>query len=192
MPCASGRACKLSCTTARCASTTTTWSERCGPLQNPVYSAHVGSRAQVYYPWHPAFGRIVPVLYRERRRGEEVAICEMADGSREVLPSWMLDAELCAVMNVGSPKASMKALSEVAAFLGELGFSAQTARATAGGEEVPCAEKTAESDSDVTPSGLPPQSEARRAASAGARLSSIRSATHSGAGRVESRRRGAR
>jgi hypothetical protein len=68
----------------------------------------------VHYPWHPAVGRHVTVAYREHRAGEPVAVCEMADGTRAVLPAWMLDRTACAHLTLGPPRPSIEALLDLA------------------------------------------------------------------------------
>ena len=55
-------------------------------------------------------GQRVPILYTEHRRGELVAVCEMPDGSRAVVPVWMLDRVACATLSIGPPRCSLAAL----------------------------------------------------------------------------------
>ena len=62
-----------------------------GRRQRAFHSARVGDTGEIHYAWHPVVGQRVPILYTEHRRGELVAICEMPDGSRAVVPVWMLD-----------------------------------------------------------------------------------------------------
>ena len=68
-------------------------------LQRPFHSARVGDTGEIHYAWHPLVGQRVPILYTEHRRGERVAICEMPDGSRAVVPVWMLDRVACATLS---------------------------------------------------------------------------------------------
>ena len=69
--------------------------------------------AVVHYRWHPQFGTEVTIAYREHRRGEDVAVFEIPDRSRTVLPAWMLDAGVCATMTDGRPRASLDSLFEL-------------------------------------------------------------------------------
>jgi hypothetical protein len=54
-------------------------SSSCDRPQVTGHSAHVAFRAEVHYPWHPARGSEIAVLYRERRGGEEVFVCVIAE-----------------------------------------------------------------------------------------------------------------
>src|SRR5207244_3096778 len=69
--------------------------------RRPVHSARVGDTGEIHYPWHPLVGCRVRIDYTEHRRGELVAICEMPDGSRAVIPAWMLDRVACATLTTG-------------------------------------------------------------------------------------------
>jgi hypothetical protein len=72
----------------------------------PFHSARVGDTGEIHCAWHPLFGQRVPIVYAEHRRNERVAICELPDGSRAVVPVWMLDRVSCATLSVGAPRCS--------------------------------------------------------------------------------------
>lgn len=67
----------------------------------------------MHYPWHPLVGRQIPLLYREQRRGESVALCELPDGSRAVVPAWMLDPAACRSLTTGAPRSALAALRDL-------------------------------------------------------------------------------
>lgn len=74
----------------------------------------------MHYRWHPLVGQSLPVLYREQRRGEQVAICEFPDGSRAVVPAWMLERAACATLMSGAPQVSLEALRDLRRLLDAL------------------------------------------------------------------------
>ena len=65
-------------------------------------------------------GQQVPVLYREHRKGEQVAICELPDGSRAVVLAWMLERVTCAALTFGIPQCSLEALRDLRRLLDAL------------------------------------------------------------------------
>jgi len=71
----------------------------------------------VHYPWHPGYGTALQVVYREQRRGEQLAVCRVADGTCAVVPAWMLDAGACAGMRLGEAHVSISTLIELASLL---------------------------------------------------------------------------
>jgi hypothetical protein len=71
----------------------------------------------VQYPWHPSFGTALQVVYHGQHRGEQVAVCRMADGTCAVVPAWMLDAGACAGMKLGEAHVSVSALLELRSLL---------------------------------------------------------------------------
>ena len=70
--------------------------------------------------WHPLVDQRLPVLYREQRRSERVAICELPDGSRAVVPVWMLKRAACETLTSGAPHASLEALRNLRRLLDAL------------------------------------------------------------------------
>jgi hypothetical protein len=74
------------------------------------------------YPWHPAFGTDVDVLYEEQRRGEIVYVCLLPDDTGVVIPKWMFSAAAVSRVGVGAPRASLRALVDARAILTEVGF----------------------------------------------------------------------
>jgi hypothetical protein len=76
----------------------------------------------VRYRWHPQFGSEIQIAYREHRRSEEVVVFASPDRSRTVLPAWMLDANACGAMTIGSPRVEISALLELRVLLTAMGF----------------------------------------------------------------------
>src|SRR5690242_20609758 len=95
------------------------------------------------YRGHSLVGQSLPVLYRERRRGEQVAICELPDGSRAVVPAWMLDRAACATLTFGAPQCSLEALRDLRRLLDSLEFEhAPTPAAAAWGASMTAPHRT--------------------------------------------------
>jgi hypothetical protein len=62
-------------------------------------TAHHQSEAEcvrVAYPHHPLFGETLRVHRRSRRGGLDGLIVDLPDGLRCVVPSWMVDPDICA------------------------------------------------------------------------------------------------
>jgi len=79
--------------------------------QSRGHSAHVGQEVEVFYRWHALYGRRVRRQYSEQRATGEVVHVEVSPGAVIVVAAWMLDAASCAGMNLGTPRASIAALS---------------------------------------------------------------------------------
>jgi hypothetical protein len=62
------------------------------------------------------------LLYREQRRGERVVVCELPDGSRVVVPAWMLDPAACRSLTTGAPRSALAALRDLRRLLDALGL----------------------------------------------------------------------
>jgi hypothetical protein len=62
------------------------------------------------YPWHSAFDTEIDVAYEERRRGERVYVCVLANDSGVVIPAWMFDPAACAGLKLGAPRVCVAAL----------------------------------------------------------------------------------
>lgn len=88
----------------------------------------------MHYPWHPAFGQRVEVVYREQRKGEQVAICTTSQGANLIIPAWMLDADACVGMTLGSRRACLAALVDLRHTLD--GLRSDRSDAPEGGKEV--------------------------------------------------------
>ncbi len=76
------------------------------------------------YPWHPAFGKHIDVIYQEKRRGESVYVVVLPNDSGATIPVWMCDPGTCAKMTLGHPHINVRSLEELRAILTELGFHA--------------------------------------------------------------------
>ena len=71
---------------------------RGAPLQSPGHSAHIGLEVEVFYRWHPLYGRRVRREYSEQRASGEVVHVEVEPGIVIVVAAWMLNAAACARM----------------------------------------------------------------------------------------------
>jgi hypothetical protein len=76
------------------------------------------------------------VAYRERRRGESVAICDLPDGTRVVTPAWMLDRAACAALTRGVSRCSLDALRDLRRLLDALAFEAAVSAGASSRAEV--------------------------------------------------------
>ena len=61
------------------------------------------------YRWHPHVGLAVSVRQAVGDNGEQL-LCELADGTRIVIPRWMTEAAACAGLSEGGPLASVDSL----------------------------------------------------------------------------------
>ncbi|SCC93405.1 conserved hypothetical protein [Thiomonas sp. X19] len=82
-------------------------------MQARGHSAHVGQEVEVFYRWHPLYGRRVRRQYSEQRASGPVVHVEVSAGIVIVMAAWMLDAASCAGMELGAPRASVSALAEL-------------------------------------------------------------------------------
>ena len=92
------------------------------PWASRSHSAHIGQEVEVYYPWHPYHGRRVRAHYSEQRAGGRVVHVEDKPGIVTVLPEWMLDASICASMQLGMPRVSVDCLRDLHRLLLVRGF----------------------------------------------------------------------
>lgn len=84
------------------------------------HSTHVAFRSEVHYPWHPARGVEIEVHYREKRGGEDVYVCTIADDTGVVVPAWMFDQGFCSQLILGTRRTSTAALRELRGILDEI------------------------------------------------------------------------
>ena len=103
--------------------------------RRPFHSARIGDTGEIHYTWHPLVGQCIPIIYTEHRRHELVAICEMPDGSRAVVPIWMLDRASCATLSAGPPRCSVAALCDLRALLDSLRFHGRAPSHVRDGQE---------------------------------------------------------
>ncbi|TAA56490.1 hypothetical protein EXZ48_23165 [Shinella sp. JR1-6] len=79
----------------------------------PAHSAHVGQELEVYYRWHPYFGRKVNVRRVEHRATGQFLKVLGPSGAVVSMAAWMLDPVVCAGMTSGAPQVDLPALSEL-------------------------------------------------------------------------------
>jgi hypothetical protein len=79
---------------------------------NLQHDTHVFETVTVHYPWHPLFGQNLRVLSHARISAENEIVCQKADGTRVVLPLWMLNPK-CSGFVLGQPFIAMEALVEL-------------------------------------------------------------------------------
>ena len=82
-----------------------------GPL--PVHSAHVGQELEVYYRYHPYFGRKVLVRRIAQRATGQFLSVQGPAGIVVLIAGWMLDPVICAGMTIGAPRVDLAALVEL-------------------------------------------------------------------------------
>jgi len=130
----SGIGSRRSCWPGRSAAASTGWRWRwrrprcrrttnCGARRQSLgHSAHVGQEVEVFYRWHPLYGRRVRQQYREQRANGEVVHVEVEPGIVIVVAAWMLSATVCARMELGAPRVSLDALDELHLLLSQQGL----------------------------------------------------------------------
>jgi hypothetical protein len=164
--------------------------------QVPGHSAHFAFGAWVHYPWHPAQGQEIVIHYREKRAGEEVFVCTVADEASVVIPAWMFDRAACARMQLGDRRVSIAALQQLRELLRELQCASHVAQSVTVSSEECADEETlmqgppqaAVGPSDAVAAGI---SRAVRTRSAGRSSRPAQSPSTEG-GRSSPRARGAR
>jgi hypothetical protein len=67
----------------------------------------------VHYRWHALFGRRLRVERVDKRRSGHFVHVELLPGVFTVVAAWMLDASACAGMDLGAPRVSLAALSDL-------------------------------------------------------------------------------
>ena len=72
---------------------------------------------QICYPFHPQFGRMVKVVGRQRYAGAEHLIVIQTDGTRSLLPSWMIGTAASSATIVAQPRLPVEWLTDLRAFL---------------------------------------------------------------------------
>lgn len=82
-------------------------------LRNDQHSTYEIIKSRVAYRWHPLHGKRVLVVRRVQVEAKEYAHIEGRDEFSHELPAWMLDAAICAPMELGSPLVSVAGLLEL-------------------------------------------------------------------------------
>jgi hypothetical protein len=67
----------------------------------------------VHYRWHALFGRRLRIERVDKRRSGQFVHVEVLPGVFMVVAAWMLDASACAGMELGAPRVSLAALSDL-------------------------------------------------------------------------------
>jgi hypothetical protein len=79
----------------------------------PVHSAHVGQELEVYYRYHPYFGRKVLVRRIAQRATGQFLSVQGPAGIVVLIAGWMLDPVICAGMTIGAPRVDLATLVEL-------------------------------------------------------------------------------
>jgi hypothetical protein len=79
----------------------------------PVHSAHVGQELEVYYRYHPYFGRNVLVRRIAQRATGQFLSVQGPAGIVVLIAGWMLDPVICAGMTIGAPRVDLATLVEL-------------------------------------------------------------------------------
>ena len=93
---------------------------RATPLGKPLHSTERTTHVTVHYRWHPLYGQMARVNRSVPHDGGAWLFCELPDGTRGTLPSWMTDADACAVFTLGAPRVAIAALQELRVVLDAL------------------------------------------------------------------------
>src|SRR5437867_7569420 len=83
----------------------------------PLHSTERSKDVTVHYRWHPLYGQVARVNRGVPHGNDELLFCELPDGTRGTLPSWMTNATACAVLTVGKPVVAITALQELRVLL---------------------------------------------------------------------------
>jgi hypothetical protein len=86
------------------------------------HSAHIGQELEIYYRWHPLYGRKVRFRDSEQRASGCVVHLDDGSGAITVVSAWMLDPVLCVSMKLGEPRIAVSALRELHNLLVERGL----------------------------------------------------------------------
>ena len=88
------------------------------------HHAHVTEAREVFYPWHPWFGRVVYIHEVIKRGTIPAFLCSLvANRTRRCLevPSWMFDRSVCLhLTRVETPQASRVALDNLKVLLSDI------------------------------------------------------------------------
>src|SRR5262249_49930733 len=83
----------------------------------PSHSTERSKDVTVHYRWHPLYGRVAHVNRSVPCGHGDVLFCELSDGTRGTLPSWMTNPAACAVLTLGKPVVAITALQELRVLL---------------------------------------------------------------------------
>jgi len=70
-------------------------------------------KIQVYYPYHPRYGKFVYTIGKKSHQGQEHFIIKQPDGSLALLPSWMCSKEAENTKLANKPQISITALQDL-------------------------------------------------------------------------------
>lgn len=79
---------------------------------NQQHDTQIFETVTVHYCWHPLSGQKLRVTAHAKITNSNEVICQRSDGTRVVLPLWMLDPK-CSEFVVGQPVISLDALIEL-------------------------------------------------------------------------------
>lgn len=85
---------------------------------------------KIYYRWHALFGQSLRLHRLVSRFDGNFIHCELPDGSIGAFPSWMMDAEVCSRLSMGTPQLSLEALTDLRRFLKDNISETQTANSS--------------------------------------------------------------
>jgi hypothetical protein len=100
----------------------------------------------VHYRWHALFGQRLRIERVDKRRSGQVVHVEVLPGVITVIPAWMLDASACTGMEVGAPRLSLAALSDLDALLKRRGLRRSSPGDITAGEEQTDARPASQTD----------------------------------------------
>ena len=84
-----------------------------GQSRFPRHSAHIGQELEIYYRWHPLFGRKVRFRDSEQRGNGCVVHVDDGSGAVRVVCAWMLDLVAVVSMKLCEPRVAVASVREL-------------------------------------------------------------------------------
>ena len=98
------------------------------------HTAHIPGSGAIHYRHHPLFGEEVEVLRRCRRDAVDCVMIVVADGTRCLIPKWMLDSASCStVVDQDTPTIAFSALCSLRDLLDATSSGSREASSVQGG-----------------------------------------------------------
>ena len=103
-------------------------------LGNTSHTTHIAGPGKVHYRHHPLFGQEVEIFRRHRQGAVHGVMVGLADGTRGLIPEWMLDSTICSmVVDQDTPRVAISALCVLRELLDTVGSGSRSASSAQGG-----------------------------------------------------------
>jgi hypothetical protein len=79
-------------------------------LSNWSNTTHYPSIVKIEYPWHPLYGKSVPIRKRFVEKSGTYYVVELPDHTNHFIPDWMTDPASCANSEIDLPRCSLDGL----------------------------------------------------------------------------------